>query len=331
MKNGCFLVRFRSHKDYELACSEGPWLLGDTYLTVFRWYKGFNPWKVEVKSTPVWVQLPDLPIEFFNAEAVTIIAQLIGRPVRVDRATEMGARGNYARVCVEVDLSRPLLSQYKVEGTTYLIQYEGLEDICGECGMYGNKTTSCKCHAMGEEDKEMEETVVPETQDANPTEGRVYGEWMTVKKKVWQPMKRVSNSDGRREEVVRRNRFHVLNEQEGCENDGRTELMAERERSGGEEVNPGVQTSGYNEQERVMEGKGTERGLTKNDGKQKMSSDTAKGGKEKAGKQVNVEGAQKAKVNKGGKTQVTHGNGNSSKRGNQTADGAGNLSPSGNR
>ncbi|CAI0552044.1 unnamed protein product [Linum tenue] len=150
MKNGCFLVRFRSQKDYEFSCSEGPWLLGDTYLTVFRWYKGFNPWKVEVKSTTVWVQLPDLPMEFFNAEAVTIIAQLIGRPVRVDRATELGARGNYARVCVEVDLSRPLLSQYKVEGVTYLIQYEGLEDICGECGMYGSKTTSCKCHAMGE-------------------------------------------------------------------------------------------------------------------------------------------------------------------------------------
>ncbi|CAI0430336.1 unnamed protein product [Linum tenue] len=50
-----------------------------------------------------------------------MIAQLIGKPVRVDRATELGDRGNYARVSVEVDLTRPLLSQYKVEGVTYII------------------------------------------------------------------------------------------------------------------------------------------------------------------------------------------------------------------
>ncbi|CAI0430335.1 unnamed protein product [Linum tenue] len=121
MKNGCFLVRFRSKKDYEFTSEGGPWLLGETYLTVHRWYKGFNPWKATMKSATVWVQLPDLPIEFFNAEAVTMIAQLIGKPVRVDRATELGDRGNYARVSVEVDLTRPLLSQYKVEGVTYII------------------------------------------------------------------------------------------------------------------------------------------------------------------------------------------------------------------
>ncbi|CAL1353413.1 unnamed protein product [Linum trigynum] len=36
MKNGCFLVRFRHQDDYEAAINEGPWLLGDTYLTVTR-------------------------------------------------------------------------------------------------------------------------------------------------------------------------------------------------------------------------------------------------------------------------------------------------------
>ncbi|CAI0392741.1 unnamed protein product [Linum tenue] len=77
-----------------------------------RWHKGFNPWTTEVKSTMVWVQLPDLPIEFINKEAVMRIGALMGRPVKVDRATEEGARGNFARVCVEVDLTKPLLSTY---------------------------------------------------------------------------------------------------------------------------------------------------------------------------------------------------------------------------
>ncbi|CAN0918489.1 hypothetical protein LINGRAHAP2_LOCUS30895 [Linum grandiflorum] len=66
LNNGCYLVRFRERVDYEREISGGPWLLGDTYLTVPRWYKGFNPWKTEVKSTILWVQLPDLPIDFYH-------------------------------------------------------------------------------------------------------------------------------------------------------------------------------------------------------------------------------------------------------------------------
>ncbi|CAN0875334.1 hypothetical protein LINGRAHAP2_LOCUS10770 [Linum grandiflorum] len=34
LKNGCYLVRFRSQEDYKWAITGGPWMLGDTYLTV---------------------------------------------------------------------------------------------------------------------------------------------------------------------------------------------------------------------------------------------------------------------------------------------------------
>ncbi|CAI0446262.1 unnamed protein product [Linum tenue] len=175
MDNGCYLVRFRSQRDYEQALTGGPWLIGDTYLAVHRWYKGFNPWKAEVQNTLVWVQLPRLPIEFFNKEAVMQIGSLIGRPVRVDRATELGARAKFARVCVEVDLTQPLLGSYKVEGVKYLIGYEGLQYICGNCGKYGKPSNKCNCtnvSPMGEDEEVVE---VPETQEEDPTRGQIYG------------------------------------------------------------------------------------------------------------------------------------------------------------
>ncbi|CAI0429468.1 unnamed protein product [Linum tenue] len=56
------------------------------------------------------------------------------KPVLVDRATELGARGKYARICVEVDLTQPLISKFKIKGITYLVQYEGLDDLCSNCG-----------------------------------------------------------------------------------------------------------------------------------------------------------------------------------------------------
>ncbi|CAI0380830.1 unnamed protein product [Linum tenue] len=76
------------------------------------------------------------------------IGALIRKPIRVDRETEEGARGNYARVCVEVDLSKPLLAKYKVEGIKYHIQYEGLDGICTECGRYGRSTDQCNCKSL---------------------------------------------------------------------------------------------------------------------------------------------------------------------------------------
>ncbi|CAL1389095.1 unnamed protein product [Linum trigynum] len=210
MKNSCFLVKFKSKLDYELATYGGPWMMGDTYLAVHRWFKGFNPWTSEITSTMVWVQLPDLPVEFINKEAVLLIADLIGRPVRVDRATEEGARAKFARVCVEVDLTRPLLSMYKVEGSTYLIQYEGLENICNECGRYGEAAKNCDCKRKAEVEVEEVE-MVPETQMTDPTEGKVYGEWMTVKRRE----RRYNERAGKNEAQYRgrnQNRYQVLNE-----------------------------------------------------------------------------------------------------------------------
>ncbi|CAL1394140.1 unnamed protein product [Linum trigynum] len=223
MKNGCFLVRFKSKQDYELAAYGGPWMLGDIYLAVHRWYKGFNPWTSEVKSTMVWVQLPDLPVEFINAEAVMLIGGMIGRPVRVDRATDLGARAKYARVCVEIDLTRPLLSQYKVEGIKYLIQYEGLENICGNCGKYGVASQECKCKSQEDENKEEEVEMVPETQEIDPTEGKTYGEWMTAKRREWRLPSRVQRrADEGRNYIP--NRFSVLQENETEGRPGSQEL-----------------------------------------------------------------------------------------------------------
>ncbi|CAI0400695.1 unnamed protein product [Linum tenue] len=76
------------------------------------------------------------------------IGGLIGTPIKVDHAIELGARAKFARVCVEVNLTKRLLSQYKVEGITYLIQYEGLDNTCGECGMYGKSTAKCTCQII---------------------------------------------------------------------------------------------------------------------------------------------------------------------------------------
>ncbi|CAN1728908.1 hypothetical protein LINPERHAP1_LOCUS429 [Linum perenne] len=80
-----------------------------------------GPWKVVVKR----------------------IGDHIGRTVRLDLATAEGARARYARVCVEVDLSKPLLGKYMVDDKTLYVEYESLDNICFSCAMYGHKEGEC--------------------------------------------------------------------------------------------------------------------------------------------------------------------------------------------
>ncbi|CAL1393285.1 unnamed protein product [Linum trigynum] len=138
--NGYYFVRLTRKEDYERALTGGPWMIGDHYLTM---QKGFKSQACRIDSTLVWIRLPDLPIELFNLEAVLCIASRAGTPLRVDRATEMGSRGMFARACIEVDLTKTLLARYKVEGVEYEIKYEGLDNVCFECGMYGHSKSRC--------------------------------------------------------------------------------------------------------------------------------------------------------------------------------------------
>ncbi|CAN1129318.1 hypothetical protein LINPERHAP2_LOCUS5155 [Linum perenne] len=116
--------------------------------------------------------------------AVERIGNHIGKTVRLDLATSEGARARYARVCVEVDLSRPLLGKYVIEDNVYLVEYESLDNICYSCGMYGHKEETCKLAVPSE-------TVVPpingESSERTVGSDGNSGSWMSVKRRQRKP------------------------------------------------------------------------------------------------------------------------------------------------
>ncbi|CAL1381956.1 unnamed protein product [Linum trigynum] len=160
------------------------------------------------------------------------LGERIGKPMRVDHATLSGARSNYARVCVQVDLTRPLLSQFTIHGKKYFIQYEGLDKICLQCGTYFERI---RCSCMGRnEEMEVEEPAATPTRTEPKQPDTVYGEWMIAKKK---PRSRRPTSEPERgsqekrrvqvQERERQNgsRFNVLEVEEiGGEGGASTEI-----------------------------------------------------------------------------------------------------------
>lgn len=49
----------------------------------------------------------------------------------------------FARVCVEIDLNKPIKVGYKLRGKCWWLQYKGLQDLCFTCGKYGHRDVKC--------------------------------------------------------------------------------------------------------------------------------------------------------------------------------------------
>lgn len=66
--------------------------------------------------TLIWVRFQELPLEVFDEEALSDLGELVGRTIKVDPISIDAYRGRYARVCVEVDLEKPLIPSVIVFG-----------------------------------------------------------------------------------------------------------------------------------------------------------------------------------------------------------------------
>ncbi|CAN1128426.1 hypothetical protein LINPERHAP2_LOCUS4620 [Linum perenne] len=131
---GFCVVNFETIADYECAMFGGPWMVNDHYVVIQEWRPYFHPEETFLLMLRVWVRLPGIPFEYFDSAILKIIGDRIGIMVRVDHTTLEGSRGNFARICVEVDLCKPLLSKYRLRRRVRRIEYEGLHTICFNCG-----------------------------------------------------------------------------------------------------------------------------------------------------------------------------------------------------
>lgn len=161
------------------------------------------------------------------------LGEKIGEPKNIDEATNIVSRGKFARMCVEIDITKPLVSKFRLRKKVCQIEYEGLHLVCFNCGVYDHTTDQCKrengnegteqdagtstnANAMEKRDpRTREEVIRPEVVDD-------FGPWMLAKK----PNRRTISRGGNREQGVPRtkalgSRFEILDhdQQESTGND----------------------------------------------------------------------------------------------------------------
>ncbi|CAI0400225.1 unnamed protein product, partial [Linum tenue] len=89
------------------------------------------------------IQLPELSVHFYHREVLFALGNLIGRTVKLDYHTENLERGKFARIPVELDMTKPLATRIRLDGFWQPVLYENLPEICFDCGRIVHTEDSC--------------------------------------------------------------------------------------------------------------------------------------------------------------------------------------------
>lgn len=146
--NGYFVCNFESQVECRRMFTDGSYFMFDHFLHVQRWRPNFKADQAIIKTMVVWVRFPWLSNEYFDEEAVCIVASVLGRLIKLDEATTNASRGRFARVCIEIDTEKPLLTKVHINRQFVHIEYEGLPTICYICGRIGHRREQC-IHTIG--------------------------------------------------------------------------------------------------------------------------------------------------------------------------------------
>ncbi|KAJ4838812.1 hypothetical protein Tsubulata_011261 [Turnera subulata] len=148
----------------------------------------------------VWVRFPDLNPSWYHRSILAAMGSLVGRTVRIDIKTQMVERGQYAKVAVEVDLTKPLTGKIMFEHQEYTVAYEGLHHVCYICGYASHTTEMCSTVVSSAPvtDQQTPTMVAHSTASSSKTvtQPKQFGEWMIAPKTTSRWSKRMSATNG---------------------------------------------------------------------------------------------------------------------------------------
>ncbi|XP_075089127.1 uncharacterized protein LOC107806652 [Nicotiana tabacum] len=120
---------------------------------VFPWTVGYNP-KEETSKAAVWISLPNLSPELFARQSLLSIANAVGKPIAIDKATQVKSRPSTARVKVILDLLDKLPTrirlQYVDNASGKIVEvfqeviYDNLPGYCIYCKRQGHIEEMCR-------------------------------------------------------------------------------------------------------------------------------------------------------------------------------------------
>ncbi|CAK8530500.1 unnamed protein product [Lathyrus sativus] len=141
---GYFILRFKSFKDRDEVLLRGPYMIRNIPLLIREWRPGFKVKDEILRTLPIWVKLPQLPIILWGDTSLNKIGSALGNPIMTDECTVNRLRVSYARILVEMDITKELpqtitIGDNEGEKIQQPIEYEWKPLFCSKCQKVGHR------------------------------------------------------------------------------------------------------------------------------------------------------------------------------------------------
>ncbi|XP_042958084.1 uncharacterized protein At4g02000-like [Carya illinoinensis] len=143
------LVEFEDTRDKIKVMREGPWSF-NKHLVLLKEFDGrLQIGKIELVHAPFWVRLHDLLLMARNEYIRRLVGGVLGEVLEVDLDKGEMEWGEYMRVRVLINISKPLLRQKRMiveEGVSCWVRfsYERLPDLSFHCEILGHTLKECE-------------------------------------------------------------------------------------------------------------------------------------------------------------------------------------------
>ena len=71
------------------------------------------------------------------------IEKSIGTVLRIDTHTATETRGRFVRLCVQIDVTKPLVTGIFIRKFEQSVSYERIHKLCFDCGRVGHQRENC--------------------------------------------------------------------------------------------------------------------------------------------------------------------------------------------
>ncbi|KAL4319860.1 hypothetical protein GQ457_18G009090 [Hibiscus cannabinus] len=143
-----FLISFASPANRANVLKRGPWDFQKYWFALEQADPNRTIHDYSFLHMCIWVRIHNIPLSLMTAALARVLRASIGKVIMTDTRLEDGNMGEFMRVCVLIDTSKPLrrcvvLSRPDAKASMCLLQYELLPLFCHGCGLIGQPVLAC--------------------------------------------------------------------------------------------------------------------------------------------------------------------------------------------
>ncbi|CAL9248339.1 unnamed protein product, partial [Arabidopsis halleri] len=148
LDRNAFLFRIPNVSTRNHVINQRLWQIEGQTMFVAKWEPGLVPEKPALTSAPIWLELRNVPLQFFHEQGLERIAGLVGDPKFLHPSTANKTNLEVAKVFTIIDPRKPLPKAVNVqfdsgEIARILVSSPWMPPVCGHCKEIGHTQKRC--------------------------------------------------------------------------------------------------------------------------------------------------------------------------------------------